>query len=201
MACISRVPASSNRHRSRYSIWSRSLGRAVWGKKKSYVSPTPERSMSNTTPSLAGEPLEGRAVSQGSQLSGPSMSSRLSCAVLWWQTPARRWPWPHFIEDRPFVAEIDDHHVAAGGVRWCFAVEARVKLYIAVAEILAYGPRRAKPIGAIAVINTERFQGRRPGEFSCVRHFRKFVTRLPNDNFLRRWVFVAALLAAGASPS
>jgi hypothetical protein len=129
------------------------------------------------------------------------MSSRLSCAVLWWQTPARRWPWPHFIEDRPFVAEIDDHHVAAGGVRWCFAVEARVKLYIAVAEILAYGPRRAKPIGAIAVINTERFQGRRPGEFSCVRHFRKFVTRLPNDNFLRRWVFVAALLAAGASPS
>ena len=76
-----------------------------------------------------------------------------------------------------------------------------MKLYIAVAEILAYGPRRAKPIGAIAVINTERFQGRRPGEFSCVRHFRKFVTRLPNDNFLRRWVFVAALLAAGASPS
>jgi len=101
----------------------------------------------------------------------------------------------HFMEDRPFVAAIADHHVAAGGVRWCFAVEPHVKLYIGVAEILAHGPSRAKPIGAIAVINTERFQGRRHGEFSCVRHCKIIVTRLPNYDICRWWVSVAALLA------
>jgi hypothetical protein len=60
----------------------------------------------------------------------------------------------HVIEDRPFVAEIDDHHVASGCVGRRFTVQPGVKFDIAVAKILTHGPRRSKPIGTIAMIDT-----------------------------------------------